>query len=144
MTKCNPWNPPKDGKKPTYLNGRIFFKNCYLAAPRTTLGHYQEGSLTHPMLITCVLHIQPGGHQEPHNESLMHLRFARYKKKFEKNLVVVTELHQSKRYIFNCSPENFTQNLILLMWLHLLYWFLLIVKISRATEIYSTELLKFF
>ena len=30
----------------------IFF-NCYLAAPRPTLGHYRGDSLTHPMLITA-------------------------------------------------------------------------------------------
>ena len=46
----------------------VFFLNCYLAAPPPTLGHYRGGSLTHPMLITCVLHIQPKGHQEPCNE----------------------------------------------------------------------------
>ena len=40
----------------TELLPRYFF-NSYLAAPRPTLGHYQGGSLTHPMLITCVLHI---------------------------------------------------------------------------------------
>ena len=34
------------------LNGRGFF-NCYLAAPRPTLGHYQGESLTNPMLITA-------------------------------------------------------------------------------------------
>ena len=45
-----------------------FFFNCYLAAPRPTLGHYRGGSLTHPMLITCVLHIRPEGYQEPRNE----------------------------------------------------------------------------
>ena len=39
-----------------------------MAAPRPTLGHYQGGSLIHPMLITCILHIRPEGHQEPHNE----------------------------------------------------------------------------
>ena len=36
--------------------------------PRPTLGHYQGGNLTDPMLITYVLHIQPEGHQEPCNE----------------------------------------------------------------------------
>ena len=44
-----------------------FFK-CYLAASRPTLNHYRGGSLTHPMLITCVLHIRPEGHQEPRSE----------------------------------------------------------------------------
>ena len=39
-----------------------------MAAPRPTLGHYQGGSLTHLMLITCVLHIRPKGHREPCNE----------------------------------------------------------------------------
>ena len=48
----------------------LFFflkKNCCLAAPRPTLSHYRGGSLTHQMLITCVLHIWPEGHREPRN-----------------------------------------------------------------------------
>ena len=46
----------------------IFF-NCYLAAPRPTLGHYQGDSLTHPMLIIAFfLHFQPEGHREPRNK----------------------------------------------------------------------------
>ena len=44
------------------------FFNCYLAAPQPTLGHYQGGSLTHPMLITCILHIWPEGQRESHSE----------------------------------------------------------------------------
>ena len=40
------------------------FFNCYLAAPRPTLGHYQGGSPTHPMSITAFLHIQRGGGRE--------------------------------------------------------------------------------
>ena len=36
--------------------------------PWPSLGHYQGGSLTHPMLIICVLHIWPEGHGEPCNE----------------------------------------------------------------------------
>ena len=35
-----------------------------MTAPRPTLGHYRGDSLTHPMLITCVLHIRPEGHRE--------------------------------------------------------------------------------
>ena len=54
-----------DGHRQAYTG---FFFNCYLAAPRPTLGHYRGGSLTHPMLITCVLHIQPKGHRQPRNE----------------------------------------------------------------------------
>ena len=46
----------------------ILFSNCYLAAPRPTLGHYQGGSFTHPMLITCILHIRPEGHRESRSE----------------------------------------------------------------------------
>ena len=46
---------------------KIFF-NWYLAALRSTLGRYQGGSLTHPILITCVLHIRSGGHREPRCE----------------------------------------------------------------------------
>ena len=42
-----------------------FFLNCYLAAPRASFGHHWGGSLTHPMLITCVLHIWPEGRREP-------------------------------------------------------------------------------
>ena len=45
-----------------------FFFNCYLAALRAPLDHYRGGSLAHPMLITCVLHIRPEGHWEPRNE----------------------------------------------------------------------------
>ena len=47
---------------------RKFFFNCYLATPHPTWGHYWGGSLTHPMLSTCILHIQPEGHQEPQNK----------------------------------------------------------------------------
>ena len=46
----------------------ILFSNCYLAAPRPTLGHYQGGSFTHPMLMTCILHIRTEGHREPRSE----------------------------------------------------------------------------
>ena len=46
----------------------VIFLNCYLAAPWPTLDHCWGGSLTHLILITCVLHIRPEGHQEPHNE----------------------------------------------------------------------------
>ena len=46
----------------------FFFFNCYLAAQRTTLGHYQGGCFTHPMLITAFLPIRPEGHREPRNE----------------------------------------------------------------------------
>ena len=42
-----------------------FFLNCYLAAPRPSFGHYWGGSLTHLMLITCVLYIWPEGRREP-------------------------------------------------------------------------------
>ena len=34
---------------------KLCFFNCYLAAPRPTLGHSQGGSLTNPMLITAFL-----------------------------------------------------------------------------------------
>ena len=44
------------------------FSNRYLGVPRPTLSHYRAGSLTHPMLITCVLHIRPEGHRGPHSE----------------------------------------------------------------------------
>ena len=45
-----------------------FFLNCYLAVPPPALGHYWGGNLTHPMLITCVLHIWPEDHWEPRSE----------------------------------------------------------------------------
>ena len=40
----------------------IFF-NCYLAAPRPTLGHYQGDSLNHSMLITafCIFELNVTG-----------------------------------------------------------------------------------
>ena len=50
------------------LTKRVFFFNSCLAAPWPTLGHYQGGSLTHQMLITCVLYIRPEGHWEPCNK----------------------------------------------------------------------------
>ena len=50
-----------------YWRQNTFF-NCYLAAPRSTLGHYGGGSLTHPMLITAFLHIWPERHRELRNE----------------------------------------------------------------------------
>ena len=37
----------------------FFFFNCYLAAPRPTLGHYRGDSLTHPMLITAFYIFDP-------------------------------------------------------------------------------------
>ena len=46
----------------------VLFLNCYLGAPRPTLGHYWGGSLNHQMLITCILHIRPEGHREPHSK----------------------------------------------------------------------------
>ena len=40
-----------------------FFFNCYLAAPRPTLGHYQGDSLNHSMLITafCIFELKVTG-----------------------------------------------------------------------------------
>ena len=46
----------------------LFFFNCYLAVPQTTLGHSEGDSLTNPMSITLFVHILPKGHQEPCNE----------------------------------------------------------------------------
>ena len=48
--------------------GRIFFFNRYLAAPRPTLGHSQGESLTNPMLITAFYLCRPEDHREPRNE----------------------------------------------------------------------------
>ena len=50
-----------------YSDKFFIFFNCYLAAPRPTLGHSQGDSLTNPMLITAYL-CQPESHQTPHNE----------------------------------------------------------------------------
>ena len=46
----------------------LFSFHCYLAAPQSTFSHYQGHSLSHSMLITAFAHIQPKGHQKPHNE----------------------------------------------------------------------------
>ena len=47
---------------------KFYFFNCYLAAPRPTLGHFWGDNLTHPMLITAFLHFRAEGHREPCNE----------------------------------------------------------------------------
>ena len=41
--------------------------NCFLTAPRPTLGHSQRDSLTKPMLITTFELFWPEGHREPRN-----------------------------------------------------------------------------
>ena len=46
----------------------IIFFNCYLAAPRPTLGRCQGDSLTNPMLIIAFYLFRPEGHREPRNE----------------------------------------------------------------------------
>ena len=38
--------------------------NCYLAASRSTLGHYRGDRLTQPMLITTFERFRPEGHRE--------------------------------------------------------------------------------
>ena len=50
------------------LGGRKKKSNCYLAAPQPTFGHYRQGSLTQPMLITLFLHIWPKSHGQPRNK----------------------------------------------------------------------------
>ena len=40
-------------------NFLFVFSNCYLAVPRSTLGHYWRDSLTHPMLITAFYIFDP-------------------------------------------------------------------------------------
>ena len=47
---------------------RVLLSFNYLTTPQKTLVHYQGGSLTHSMLITVFLHIQPKDHWEPHYE----------------------------------------------------------------------------
>ena len=47
---------------------KFYFFNCYLTAPRSTLGHFFGENLTHPMLITAFLHFRAEGHREPRNE----------------------------------------------------------------------------
>ena len=42
--------------------------SCYLVVPRPALDHYHRDSLTHPLLITVFLQLQPKEHQEAHNE----------------------------------------------------------------------------
>ena len=44
---------------------KLVFFNCYLAAPRPSLGHYWGVNLTHSMLIT---EFWPEGQREPRNE----------------------------------------------------------------------------
>ena len=51
-----------------YSNFYGFFFNCFLAAPRPTLGHYREGSLTHAMHIAVFLDIRPKGQRESRSE----------------------------------------------------------------------------
>ena len=46
----------------------FFFSVAHSATPRPTLGLWQEGRLTQPMLITSLLLFRPEGHQEPHNK----------------------------------------------------------------------------
>ena len=48
--------------------GNIWIKISYLAAPRPTLGHWQDDKLTHSMLITACFLIRPKGHREPRNK----------------------------------------------------------------------------
>ena len=45
---------------------QTFSFKCYFSVPRPPLVHYR--GLTHPILITAFLHIQPEGHREPRNE----------------------------------------------------------------------------
>ena len=40
-----------------------FIFNCYLTAPRPTLGHYRGDSLIHPILIPAFLQFRPEGHR---------------------------------------------------------------------------------
>ena len=40
----------------------------HLATLRPTLGRWQGGSSTHPMLITALFQVRPEDHREPHNE----------------------------------------------------------------------------
>ena len=46
----------------------LHFFNCYLAAPRPTLGHCRRDSLIHSMLISAFLKLRPEDHWEPHSE----------------------------------------------------------------------------
>ena len=45
---------------------QTFSSKCYFSVPRLPLVHYR--GLTHPILITAFLHIQPEGHREPRDE----------------------------------------------------------------------------
>ena len=42
-----------------YCHLQLLFSNCYLAAPRSTLSHHWENTLTHPMLITVFYLFDP-------------------------------------------------------------------------------------
>ena len=46
--------------RPIVFINTLFF-NCYLAAPRPTLGHCRGDRLTHPMLITAFVQFRPIG-----------------------------------------------------------------------------------
>ena len=46
----------------------LLFLECYLAVPRSTLGHSQGDILTNVMLITAFIQVRPRGHREPHNK----------------------------------------------------------------------------
>ena len=47
---------------------QYYFFDCYLAVPRSTLGHNRGDSLTNPMLTTALVQVPPEGHREPRNE----------------------------------------------------------------------------
>ena len=51
----------------------VFFLNCYLAAPRSTLhfGPLSRGQPHPPDANHCVLHFRPEGRQEPKNSKLI-------------------------------------------------------------------------
>ena len=46
----------------------LLFLECYLAVPRSTLGHSQGDILNNAMLITAFIQVRPKGHWEPHNK----------------------------------------------------------------------------
>ena len=76
-----------------------------LAAARPTLGHYRGGSLTHLMLSTAFLHIQPKGHRGPRNEPHM-LGYHREHRKLQILTAQLPVTFQDGIYLFEVIIET--------------------------------------
>ena len=95
-----------------YFFYHYFFYICYLAAPRPTLDHYRGGSLTHPLLINCILHIQPEVHWEPCNE-VSSINPVRHLVGFEPGNLQFSSQHLNP---LGHSPQRKTKKLNLRKW----------------------------